>query len=163
RSVEQLEIRRAVHLDLRQPREETIKGECRMAAKGALLAAIALHRFDDQITLAPTLEHRRDELRRMLQIGVENDESVGVGTIEPDFQARVDRRFLAEVARERDKVDRTVLPRELHQYGEAPIRRTVVDGKQPYIDTGRRRSHRAEDAWKRSREDRGLVVNGHHQ
>ena len=70
----------------------------------ALLRAAATPHQHDIVAFLPGANHVRDELRRILQVGVDDDDRVAVRVVE----TRAHRHFLAEVARQVDDGDARV-------------------------------------------------------
>jgi hypothetical protein len=77
-----------LHQRVEQPRADALDGR--------FAPAIAAHRVHHVRALAPRLKHLRQQLDRVLQIGIEREHDVAARAV----QAGAQRRLLAEIARQ---------------------------------------------------------------
>ena len=98
------------------------------------------------------VEHRRDQLRRVLQVGVEHHHGVALGVVE----AGGERRLVPEVARQVDDADARVGPGEAIEQHRRTVARAVVDQHQLEWEPLERRAHARVELLDR----RLLVVDG---
>ena len=100
RAVEQAEVARVVlQLDLGELVEQPVEPARGRELEARLALALLAHGVDDVAAGAPVIEHLRDQLGRVLQVGVEHHDGVAAGVVEPGGQ----RRLVAEVARQVDR------------------------------------------------------------
>ncbi len=122
-TIEQLEIRRIPKIDAAEPRQHRIEEPGSHSGERTVALAAPLDRIDDHGALAPFLDHRRDQLRRMLQIGVNRDHRVAARSLEAGEQ----RRLLAKIAREPEPLDAGILPGQILHPIERRVATAVVD------------------------------------
>ena len=103
----------------------------------AVALAIVAHAIDDVEALAPFGDHRRDRFGRVLQVDVDRDHRQPAGMVEPGRQ----RRFLAEIARQRQRPDARIGGRSAARITSS-VRR-CCRRRRTGSRTTRRRSHRA--------------------
>ena len=97
--VEQPEVAGVLgQVDLGEAREEAVEPAGRRELHPRLPGALGADRVDDVRAVLPVLDHGQDQLRRVLQVGVDHHDHGAPGMV----QAGRDRRLVAEVARERD-------------------------------------------------------------
>ncbi len=125
----QLELGQARH----QPVEDVRGVELEL---GLPLAALA-HGVDDVGALAPARDHVDDQLRRVLQVGVDHRDRVPAGVL----QTGRDGRLVAEVARQRDELDPLVGLRELGQDLARGVLAAVVDDDELPVEGLEGRDH----------------------
>ena len=114
---EQAEIARVLrNLLPRPPIDHQVEGFDRKAEKPWLVLAVGLGGVDDIVaSIEPMADQRLDQGRRMLAVAVHEQDGAETGMIE----AGRERRFLAEIARQRDdlKIDRGGRERPRHRKG----------------------------------------------
>ena len=94
--------------------------------EAALLAPVLLDALDDLVALLPQAVHLDDLLRRVLEVAVDDDNTVALCALKPGEH----RRLLAEVAAEMQTDDMGVLFGGGRNFGPGFVRRTVVHKKQ---------------------------------
>jgi len=144
--VEQLEVAGAVDRDAGQAPEQPIETTRQRTSWPALVAAIALDGLHHQGAAAPALEHVGQQLGRVLQVGIEGDENPGRGMRESVLKAGLQRRFLAEIAREAQHPQRRMLACQALQAGGTVVVRAVIHGDQPDARLRCRLLRRAQNA-----------------
>ena len=95
--------------------------------EGGLAIALLAHGVDDVRALLPLLDHARDQLGRVLQVGVDHRHHIAAGVL----QTRCERGLVAEVAREMDDAHTRSRRRQGGRVGaERRIGAAVVDQHQ---------------------------------
>jgi hypothetical protein len=95
--IQQLEVRAVLHRDSGELREQAVVEARQPALRRRFPATLTLDGVDDaEAFLLPQPVHLRNQLWRMLQVGVHHDDSLATARV----QARKERPLLAEVARE---------------------------------------------------------------
>jgi hypothetical protein len=135
RPVHQPEVAGVVReLDPREPREHAVEpargGDLEARLAGARLA----HRVDDVGAASPGGQHLRDQLRRVLEVGVDHHDDVAAGVLQPGAE----RRLVAEVAGEHDDLDPLVGGGELAEQLAGRVLGAVVDEHQLELDAAER-------------------------
>ena len=116
-AVEQPEVAGVVlELDLRQPVEQRVEPARGRELEARLAFALLADGVDDVAAGPPVVEHERDQLGRILEVGVEHHDRVASRMVEAGGQ----RGLMAEVARQLDHAHARVVGRELVELGVGP-------------------------------------------
>jgi len=155
--VEQPEVAQVgAHRHLREPAHHAVERVRARTLEPALPVARAAHGVDERdVALAPASDERGNELRRILEVGVDRHDGVALGELEPAGQ----REILAEVPRESHAAHARVARRVVPHDRPGGVAAAVVDVEDAPVEVGageRRAEPRVEE-----REDLGLVVDGH--
>ncbi|CCC97173.1 protein of unknown function [Azospirillum baldaniorum] len=113
----------ARQLDLRQVVEDPVEGAGERPVLQALPHPRVAHGDDHVVALAPFGEELRQQLRRVLQVGVHRHHGVAGGVAQAGRQGQ----FLAEVARQVDHLDPRVGVVDVQQAVERVVAAAVVD------------------------------------
>ena len=66
-----------------EPVEQLVEPAGGRQLEAGLALAVLAHRVDDVAARAPVIEHPRDQLGRVLEVGVEHHHGVAAGVVEP--------------------------------------------------------------------------------
>ena len=136
-AVEQAEVAGVgLEVDLGELVEQLVEPRGGGELEGGLALALLAHRVDDVGALAPLGDHVGDQLRRVLQVGVDHRDDVADGVLEAGGQ----RGLVAEVARQVDDAHARVGGGDpVEQLGRA-VGAAVVDEHQLELVVGDRRA-----------------------
>ncbi len=139
-AVEQPEVARVVlELDLGELVEQPVEPAGGAELEARLAGALLADRVDDVTARPPVVEHRLDQLRRVLEVGVEHHHGVAGGVVETGGE----RGLVAEVPRQGDDAHPRVAVGQLLQRVRRAVRGAVVDQHQLERQSGRARRRRA--------------------
>ncbi len=111
-------------VDRGQPAQAAVEERgARLLEQGLALTARALAVDDVEALLAPQAEHLGDHFRRILEVGVDDDNGLPARVVEPGG----DGELVAEVAREGDEAEARVFGLELLEQRAGPVGAAVVD------------------------------------
>ena len=123
-----------------------------------LAGAVQSHAIDDVDTPAPLLDHGCHDFRRVLKIGIDDDHAVATSVVD----ARGDRDLVAEVARELQHSDVSILRREACELFIGAVPAAVVN-KDEFVGRSLEERQRACRPFVECTDDRLLVENRDHQ
>src|SRR5690606_16475611 len=143
--------------DARHRPDQAVEGRSRRPLEERLALALAAHAVDHVEAAAGLLEHLRHDLGRILEIGVEHDDPVALGSIEPGG----DRDLMPEVPRERDELVAALALAHRHEERARPVLRAVVDEHDlPRVPDGRQPPEELPETALELRNRLFLVVDG---
>ena len=148
--VQQTEVAGVVlQLDLRQPVEQRVEPPRGRELEARLAFTLLADGIHDVAAGAPVVEHARDQLGRILEVGVEHHDRVAAGMVETGGQ----RGLMAEVARQLNQAHAGIVRGELAELGLGAVGRAVIDEHELELEPVERAAHARVELL-----DRGLLV-----